>query len=193
MGHGVGSGIIIDNKIVIGKKGQMGEIGYIPVLKNNSEIKNSYNIEFFEKLVNINGTRRKISEQLSKDNNIKKNNLLLKEKIISFKDVCKYYNKKSPNIVKDIINRNIVDTISIGFASLISIIDTDIILLSGEVTKLGDNFIENIRKKTYGISPFNPKIEISRLGSNAPLEGAIKKGIDYLKNELYSNFLSFLQ
>jgi len=189
--HGIGAGIIIDNKIVTGNRGTMGEISYLPILKkyNYKKLKeNKFELGLFESQVDVSGIVNKAKEKLIK---LEKNNK------INFDIICDYYNDTSDNfvkdIIKDLIDNNTIKVLAIGIASIISIIDTEIIVINGDILKLGNKFIDKLKREIYSITPFKPKIVVSKLKEDAHIEGAIKNGINYLNDLLYNHFLSLLK
>ena len=193
--HGVGAGIIINDKLVTGKKGRMGEIGYLPISTNRDFKdlkKNRVELGLFESAVNIDGIVERVKKEYERlyQNNESKN--IVDKKIIDFEYICNSYQNQLDAPIKDIIEKELIPTISIGVTSIISVIESDIIIISGEILELGDRFIKNLIKTIYAITPFRPEILVSKLKENASVEGAIKCGIDFLKNKLYKNIFSLL-
>jgi len=191
--HGVGAGIIIDNKIVTGKTGAMGEISYLPVLKQYDYKKlkeNKLELGLFESQVDAIGIVNTVKEKFKEHDKSKKYGFFKNINEINFDAICKYYNNDSDNFIKDLINNETIDTLAIGLASIISILDTELIIINGDILKLGNQFIEKLKTVIYNITPFKPKIVVSELKKDAHIIGAIKNGIDNLNNLLYNQFLS---
>jgi len=195
--HGIGAGIIINNKIVTGNRGTMGEISYLPILReyNISKLKeNKFELGLFESQVDVCGIINKAKEKFIKLE--KKSNLNFPKEIneINFATICNYYNDASDNfakdIIKDLIDNDVIKVLAIGIASIISIIDTEVIVVNGDILKLGNKFMNKLKKETYAITPFKPKIVASKLKEDAHIEGAIKSGINHLNDLLYNHFLS---
>jgi len=190
--HGIGAGIIINNKIVTGDRGAMGEISYLPILKeyNYKKLKeNKFELGLFESQVDVSGITNKVKDKFTKLKKNNKSNFPKKINEINFNIICDYYNDNSDNFIKDLIDNDIIKISAIGIASIISIIDTEIIVINGDILKLGNKFINKLKKEIHNITPFEPKIVVSRLKEDAHIEGAIKNGINYLNNMLYNHFL----
>lgn len=186
--HGVGAGIIINNNLATGKKGRMGEIGYLPISTSRSfeELKkNRVELGLFESVVNINGIVKRVKKEYEKSQ-------LKNSKIVNFEYICSSYLDQSNIIIKNIIEKELIPTIAIGITSIISVVECDTVIISGEILKFGDRFFNRLIETTYSITPFRPEILVSRLKENAPVEGAIKCGIDYIKKKLYKNIFSLL-
>lgn len=194
--HGAGAGIIINNRLITGDSGTMGEISYLPVLKkyNYKKLKeNKFELGLFESQVDVDGIISKVKEEFKKLEKNKKTIFFKNINEINFNTICDYYNDNSKNFIKDLINNDIIKVLAIGISSIISIIDTEIIVINGDILKFGDKFIDNLRTKIYDITPFKPKIVTSKLKEDAHIEGAVINGINHLNDLLYNNFLSFLK
>ncbi len=187
--HGIGAGIIIDNKLLVGKSGTMGEISYLPIILENDDYsklkKNNMDFGVFEKQVDISGIEKNIKEAVIKN----KINLGLNQ--INYDTICKLYENEKK--IKEIIDKNIIRTLAVGIASIISVIDTDIIILNGKILKLGDVFFNKLKKEILSLTPFKPKIFKSKLKEDAHITGALKKGLDYVFTILYNNFFVFFE
>lgn len=194
--NGVGAGIILDNNIMLGNEGRMGEIAYLPIEStNNFKMlkKNKQELGIFESQINTNAIIRTIKDTYNKLDNKEKKKFIEFSKEIDFNTICILYNKNNMNFVKNIIDNYIINLIALGIASIIAIIDIEIIIINGDIIKLGNSFIDKLTKRVREISPFKTKLLYSQLGHYAPLEGAIKNGIDYLRNKFYNNFFSILE
>ena len=194
--YGIGAGIIINNKLITGKNGTMGEISYLPILNKNSYLKfkeNKFGLGIFESQVDINGIVNIVNRELQKN---KRNEEFEFSKVkgnLDFDSICDYYNKSSKNFIEKIIDNQVIKILTIGIASIIAIVDTEIVIINGAILKLGNKFIEKLINEVSEISPFDVKIVVSKLGENAHIEGAISNGINYFNNLLYNNFFSLLK
>src|SRR5680860_577570 len=188
--YGTAAGIIIDNKLAIGTNGTMGEIAYLPVLKkyNSKKIKeNKLELGLFESQVDIVGITNTVKRELKN----KKNTSLIEnnENIdkIDFDYVCKQYNSQGDNPVKKIIDNDIIKILAMGIASVIAVIDTNIIIINGRIIELGERFFNKFKKEIYDITPFTPDIVISGLKKDASIMGEVKFGLNYMDCLLYTS------
>lgn len=191
--YGIAAGVIIDNKLAVGVNGSMGEIAYMPILKRHDSKKikrNKPGLGLFESQVDITGIINTIKEELKKHEG--PTGLDIDEDInkIDFDDICKYYNKPGNNIIKKTVNGDIIKLLSLGIASLISVIDTEVIIINGRMIDLGEDFINRLKHEVYSITPFKPDIVVSDLKKDASIMGEIKFGLNYMDNLFYSNFFS---
>jgi predicted NBD/HSP70 family sugar kinase len=197
--NGIGAGIILNNRIITGHKGTMGEISYLPILKELDREKlkeNRFELGIFEKQVDINGVMKTVSYYLNKfkdSGKLEDLNLYEDLKKPDFHKICEYYKSEKPNIVQKIINNEILTILAAGIAAILSIIDIELIIINGDILELGENFIENLKNEIFSISPFRCKIVPSKLRKSAHISGALKYGIDYINSVFYSSAFSLIK
>lgn len=191
--YGIAAGIIIDGKLAVGTNGSMGEIAYLPILKkyNSKKIKeNKLELGLFESQVDIVGITNTIRRKLKKQKDFSGIEINKNIDRIDFNDICKYYNGPGDNPIKKIINNDIIKMLAIGIASVIAVIDTNIIIINGMIIELGNNFFNKFKKEIYDITPFKPEIVISKLKNDASILGEVKFGLNYMDDLLYNRFFS---
>ena len=182
---GVGAGIIINGDIVDGKNGAMGEISYLPITKNYDNKKlqqNTMDLGLFESQVDIHGITKAVNEALRKSKSIQN------FEDLNFQEISRNYRDNKNKVIKKVIDDQIIKILSIGIASIISIIDTELIIINGNVLLLGESFLKKLTKEIYCITPFNVKIVASKLKENAHIVGAIKYGLNHINKIFYQNF-----
>ena len=191
--YGIAAGIIIDNKLAIGTNGSMGEIAYLPILKkyDSNKIKeNKLELGLFESQVDIVGITNTVRSELKNQEGLSGIEINKNIDRIDFDDICKYYNSPGDNPIKRIIDNDIIKMLAVGIASVISIIDTKVIIINGRIIELGDIFFNKFKKEIYDITPFKPDIVISKLKKDAPIIGEVKFGLNYMDDLLYNRFFS---
>jgi predicted NBD/HSP70 family sugar kinase len=72
------------------------------------------------------------------------------------------------NIVKET-----VDYLALGIANVNTLLDLELIVLSGGVARQSDLLIEGIHERIDGVIPRIPRIQVSQLGRSATVMGAI--------------------
>ncbi len=151
---------------------------------------NKREMGLFESQVDIVGITNTVRRELQKQKSSL--GIILDKDIdkIDFDDICKYYNSPEDNLVKKIIDGDIIKMLAIGIASLIAVIDTEVIIVNGRIIELENNFIDKFRNAIYDITPFKPRIVISDLKKDASILGEIKFGLNYMDDLLYSRFFS---
>lgn len=169
IGTGVGGGIVVDSKILLGSVGIAGELGHFSI---NSEGKKCTcgNIGCYEQYASTTALIRNVKEKyellgVSSFNKEDINGKFIFEQI-----------EKGNKIIKEIVSNWIID-IGKGLVSLVHIFNPEIIIIGGGVSKQEDLFIKPLRKyvlenvmKKFGE---NLKIESVELGNNAGVVGAV--------------------
>lgn len=197
--NGIGAGIILNNSLVTGYKGTTGEISYLPILKEldiNKLKENKFELGLFESQVDINGIIKTVKNYLpqvkiqkySYDYKIRQD-----IKNLDFQKICDYYKESKPNIIQEIIDSQIIRILSVGIASIISIIGLEMIIINGDILELGERFFENLKNEIFSITPFKCSIVQSKLRKEAHITGALKNGIDYINNLFYTNAFSIIK
>ncbi|MDD3777524.1 MAG: ROK family protein [Actinomycetota bacterium] len=177
--YGVGAGLLLKGMLETGKHGNSGEISYLPILLNydlQKLKKNTLELGLFESQVDI----------ISITNAI---NHLTGQKL-EFDDISKLYKSGAHKLINQVIDEEVIKILAIGIATIITIIDTEIIVINGAIIDLGQDFIDKLKQTIYGIIPFKPKIITSGLKRDAAILGAIKYGLDYMDNLFFNNFFS---
>jgi len=191
--YGIAAGIIIDNKLAVGTNGSMGEIAYLPILKkyDSKKIKeNKLELGLFESQVDIVGITNTVRRKLKNQEDLSGIEINKNIDRIDFNDICKYYNSPGGNPIKKIIDNDIIKMLALGIASVISVIDTKVIIINGRIIELGDSFFNKFKKEIYDITPFKPDIVISKLKKDASIIGEVKFGLNYMDDLLYNRFFS---
>ena len=75
-----------------------------------------------------------------------------------------------------------VETIALGLANMAFILDPEMIILGGGVSRVGDALLLPLRERLSALltHPVCPRLELSRLGSRAQLYGAVYQALDLI-------------
>lgn len=194
---GVGAGVIINNRLISGNTGRMGEIGYFPFgifsEPQNKIKKLNHDQGIFESQININGIINLVKSKYTEPFNKIRDISIRKNILDDYRYICELYKSINQNPIKNIINKYTVRTIALGISTLIAAIDTEIVIIAGGILNFGNQFLKELIIETSRISNFHLVIKESKLKENAALEGAIKNGIDYLRNKFYYNFFQIIK
>lgn len=172
LGTGVGGGIVIDGKIIPGFHGAGGEIGHIKVSDNETEYCGCGNKGCLEQYASATG----IVSLANKALRTTKIESKLKEfEYLSAKDIfdsAKAGDELALTLVDDFSNN-----LGKALSNISCIIDPEVFVIGGGISKNGDVLIENITKH-FKENAFhasrNTKFELARLGNDAGIYGAAK-------------------
>lgn len=171
LGTGVGGGIIVDGKIVVGAHGAGGEIGHANVEPDHDTACNCGNHGCLEQFASATGLVSLARKELAGF----AGHTVLKADNVSAKDVFDAYKENDEAALK------IVDEFSkyLGNALAIfaAVVDPEVFVIGGGVSKAGEVLIEAIRRY-YRQCAFNACKEtpmvLAQLGNDAGIYGAAK-------------------
>ena len=174
IGTGVGGGIIVDSKILLGSKGFAGEIGHIPVNVDGEEC-SCGNTGCIEHYGSTSALVRNIKNAVISGEIIGINEDEIDGRLI-FKQVAAG-NKVVIKYVDEWINY-----ISAALVGLVHIFNPEMVILGGGVSKQKEFFVDKVRDKVLHSVMDNfaqsLSIEAAELGNNAGIIGAVKFVID---------------
>lgn len=176
LGTGVGGGIIIDGKIVSGFNGAGGEIGHITVNEDEIELCGCGKCGCLEQYTSATGIVRMAKRKLaitSQDTSLKK----FQEP--SAKDIFDEA-KAGDEVALDLVDE-LGEILGTALANISCVVNPEIIVIGGGVSKAGDILIETIRKH-YIEKAFHAcretKFSAASLGNDAGMFGCVELLLD---------------
>lgn len=169
IGTGVGGGIIVDNHILLGRRGLAGEIGHI-IIHGHGEDCSCGNKGCLERYASMTALVRRVREAKNKSPH------LFPESFNAYINGRLIFDALRDNSALQGIVNEWMDDISQGIISLVHIFNPELVIIGGGVSSQSI-FIEGIRKRVREkIMPRfaeDLKIEPAKLGNNAGLIGAV--------------------
>ena len=171
LGTGVGGGIILNGKILAGVNGAAGEIGHMPVVYEETEYCNCGKKGCLEQVASASGIvkeMKKILASSTKDS-------VFRDQQISAKAVFDAIKEKDE--LAQEAGERLGKYLGIALAHITAVIDPEIIVIGGGVSKAGDVLLELIQKY-YMEKAFLPsrsvKFALATLENDAGIYGAAK-------------------
>jgi glucokinase len=152
IGHGIGSGIIIDNKIYRGNNYTSGEIGYLVLSKE--ALKRKYTFDIYGYFENV--------ASASAVENIMK---------LSCRDTFELALKNDEK-AKSAVNE-MIDYLAMGISNIISILNPQAVILGGGVSRSGMQLLQPVKEIVSRLTPVPCRMELSELGDDAGVIGCI--------------------
>lgn len=175
LGTGVGGGIIINEKIVVGAHGAGGEIGHSAMEPDFSLSCNCGNHGCLEQFASATGLVRLAREELAAT---EEETVLQPEKVTA-KDVLDAY--KAKDVVAGRIVENFAKYLGNALAIFAGVVDPEVFVIGGGVSKAGQPLIDVIRKY-YENYAFNAckgtPIVQAELGNDAGIYGSAKLALE---------------
>jgi predicted NBD/HSP70 family sugar kinase len=156
---GIGAGIIIDNNVFRGARGYAGEIGHVPMTIHDGPQCSCGREGCLEAFCGVPAVLRRVKAQVS-DEEFKRLN-------VDKESIQIPHLTKSPLFDIPEIQRIMDETgylIGIAIAHLISLFDTEMVILGGELGRVGDSFLETVIRsaRDHLLVDFTEKIRVVR-------------------------------
>jgi predicted NBD/HSP70 family sugar kinase len=76
--------------------------------------------------------------------------------------------------------------IALGLAAIVPVLDPELVILGGGIGRNGDLLLQPLERELAALSPFRPRIEVSALGEDAELMGAVSLALREAQDRLFS-------
>ena len=172
LGTGIGSGVIVNGKLIAGNRGMGGEIGHLVVRPEETVPCNCGNRGCLEQYASANGNVRVVKKLLAE--RPEADSLLRNIPNLSCKDVFDAAAKGDPIASESL--EILGDTLGLALAHIFHIIDTDIFVIGGGVSHAGQILIDLVEKhfrKYMHIIGTLPEFKLAALGNDAGVYGAM--------------------
>lgn len=172
LGTGVGAGVIIDGKILSGSHGAGGEIGHFQVCEDEKETCGCGKKGCLEQYASANGIVR-IANQILKES--EKESTLSDFTNLTSKDIYDEA-RNGDALAKEIVDQT-CKVLGQSIANACNIIDPEVVVIGGGVSKAGDILIDGLEKyfMQYAFSACKQtKIKLALLGNDAGIYGCMK-------------------
>jgi glucokinase-like ROK family protein len=169
IGTGIGAGIIQDGALQRGFHYSAGEIGYI--VPSRRYLGKSYDEFGALEYLASGGGIASLARQLIAEGTIETNLTEITGEAV--------FNEARQGIpwAKKLVN-DLVDYLTISLTAIVGLLDPEVIIINGGVSRSGDLLIEPLKKRLKGLVPFEPRIMRSELGALAPVLGAVMMVLD---------------
>lgn len=178
LGTGVGSGFIVNGKLIVGEHGAGGEGGHVIVNYEEEECCGCGNKGCLEQYASATGIVRLAKKQLEKDHR----ETLLKDSEITAKSVWDAV--KAEDAVAMEVAEQFGKYLGCGLAIMAAISDPAIFVIGGGVSKAGEillSYVEkNYRERAFFANK-NAEFALASLGNDAGSIGAAKLALDTFK------------
>lgn len=176
LGTGVGGGIIVNGKVVAGFNGAGGEIGHITVNHDEIEACNCGQYGCLEQYTSATGIVRVAKRKLAKSTD---ETSLRKFESLTAKDVFDEA-KAGDEIALGLVDE-VCGILGATLSNIACVVNPEIIVIGGGVSKAGDILIESIQKhyiETAFLSCRDTKFALAGLGNDAGMYGCVQMLLD---------------
>jgi len=170
-GIGIGTGVFIDNKLMVGDKGMAGEVGHIITNLAGNRKCHCGNVGCLETLCSINSLMEDITIDIRKSGK----SADYESSKLGIEDLYKLY-KQGDRIVTRNVEKN-AEYLGIGISNTIKMFNPELIIIHGEVIKFGRKYLgkvkKSVSKNTFPKVKDNYNIQFSELGENVGVFGTV--------------------
>ncbi|MCR4655077.1 MAG: ROK family glucokinase [Lachnospiraceae bacterium] len=175
LGTGVGGGIIIGGKVFYGSRGAGGEIGHMHLNNDETEMCGCGNKGCFEQYGSATGLVRIANRKLAASGK----ESILRNDTVTAKAVFDAV-KEEDELAMEIADEY-GKYLAQGFAVIAAVVDPQVFVIGGGVSKAGDVLIDYIKKyyKSYAFhANHEVDFKLATLGNDAGIYGAVKLVLD---------------
>lgn len=175
LGTGVGGGVIVDGKVIVGAHGAGGEVGHICVDYDETEHCGCGNMGCLEQYASATGIVRLAKKQLAKE----ERKTVLDAATVTAKDVFDAV-KQEDEVAMEIAEQ-FGEYLGSGLAILAAVADPAVFVIGGGVSKAGEVLLSYITKYYQKRALFANKtteFALASLGNDAGIYGAAKMILD---------------
>jgi N-acetylglucosamine repressor len=169
-GTGIGTGVFIDNKLMVGNKGMAGEIGHIITNLAGNRVCHCGNVGCLETLCSTTSLLEDIENDIKKS----RKSSGYKREGLKLEDLFVLYGQGDEIVTRNVDNN--ARYLGIGISNTIKMFNPEIVIIHGEVIKFGERYLnkvkESVSKNTFPKVKDNYNIRFSEMGDNVGVIGA---------------------
>ena len=185
--HGVGSGLVLNQKLYEGSRGVAGEVGMW--LTDPEQTYRQYRnrdvskTPVFDSQLSTHAIRHIVTNRAKAGEESILSPLAGQAHAISFAQIVTAYQLKDPLCVEVVEEAAI--KLGCVLKNLIEFLDVDIVIIGGEVYQFGDSYLELVKDFLQAVYPtVLPKVVWSDLKEKAGLQGAIGNALEFVFEQI---------
>jgi predicted NBD/HSP70 family sugar kinase len=170
VGTGVGLGLVLNGELYRGSSGAAGEVGYVPIAVPDPHARTSRRRGALETAVGAEAVMddaRRLGVAGAAD-------------VKSVFEAARSGDHAAGRVVERVAER-----LALAIAAIAPVIDPELVILGGAIGRQGDLLLESVERELEALSPFRPRIEVSALGEDAELYGAIALALQSAQDLLF--------
>lgn len=171
VGTGVGMGLVLNGQLFRGSSGAAGEVGYLP-------------------LGGADPLGAKVRKRGALEGGLGASGVVAEARERGMPppltprhvfDAARQGDETALAVVDVVASR-----IALALAAIVPVVDPELVILGGGVGRNGDLLLEPVRRGFGALSPFHPHIEVSALGEDAELVGAVSMALEAAQEQLFA-------
>jgi predicted NBD/HSP70 family sugar kinase len=172
VGTGVGAGIVVNGELFRGATGAAGEVGYLPLADTpiDRDLRRRGALDTSAGATGVVATARALGMRPP----------LSAKKVFAAA-------RRGDRTAGEVVARE-ARLIALAIGAIVPIVDPELVILGGGIGSNGDLLLEPVGRELAAISPFRPRIDVSVLGEEATLHGAVSIALERAQDQLFSRF-----
>lgn len=171
VGTGVGAGIVLNGELYRGFSGAAGEVGYLPLAAPDPQDPVSRRLGALDAAAGATGVVASARE-------------LGMAGPLSAKRVFAAARRGDPVALRVVEGE--AGRIALAIAAIVPVVDPELVVLGGGIGSNGDLLLDGVERELAVLSPFSPRIEVSVLGEEASLHGAVATALQSAQTLLFT-------
>jgi predicted NBD/HSP70 family sugar kinase len=185
---GIGAAIILEGNLYEGSRFAAGEIGYwisgLPQVDQDGQVRWNN----LDTLISLHNIKLKIKKDLKQGKAGNLHKYFPNEDSVNLESFRRALEDEDPycmQIIKDMVKQ-----LAVAIANIIIFLDVELIVLAGEISKLGTFFLNPLQELVNLLIPLSTKISYSELGDRAGIYGGFTVALDYVMSHILDNSAS---
>jgi predicted NBD/HSP70 family sugar kinase len=170
VGTGVGMGLVLNGELYRGASGAAGEVGYVPIAVPDPHARTTRRRGALESAVGAQAVMeeaRRLGVRGAAD----------------AREV--FAAARRGDRVAERVVAGVAQRLALAIAAVAPVVDPELVILGGSIGRQGDLLLESVERELAALSPFRPRIEVSALGEDAELHGAIALALQAAQDLLF--------
>jgi len=181
---GIGAGMIIQGQLYEGSRLAAGEVGYWVCDTPNMDKPEDLHSYFLDYRLSLHGLIGRVKQDLENGQESKildfcQHNL---DKV-TFEVFCRAVESQDPYCMKK--THEMVQALAVVLSNMSLLLDLELIVIGGEIIKLGYAFIQPLREMVNRLVPLTTTIVFSELGERSGIYGGFAVSMDHVLNKLF--------
>jgi predicted NBD/HSP70 family sugar kinase len=170
VGTGVGMGLVLNGELYRGSHGIAGEVGYL-------------RLAAMDPRDTRNGRRGALEAEIGAAGIVRAARELGLKPPLSPKSV--FSAARRGDVRARRLVESVADRIALALAAVVPIVDPELVILGGGIGQNGDLLLPAIERELRALSPFRPRVEVSALGQDAVVIGAVATALEAAQEILF--------
>jgi predicted NBD/HSP70 family sugar kinase len=163
-------GLVLNGELYRGASGAAGEVGYVPIAVSDPHARTTRRRGALESAVGAQAVMEE-AQRLG---------------VRGAGDAKQVFAaaRRGDRIAERVV-AGVAQRLALAIAAVAPVVDPELVILGGAIGRQGDLLLETVERELAALSPFRPRIDVSALGEDAELHGAIALALQAAQDLLF--------